>query len=158
VDRSSTIRPVASNDVVALKAVISATGIFPSDMLDDMLAGYLDGSSSEECWLTDDDGGPVAVAYYAPEPMTDGSWNLYLLAVHPLRQKQGRGAALLRNVERDLIQRGERMLLVETSGLPSFDGARAFYRACGYQEEARIRDFYQTGDDKLVFRKLLAGT
>ena len=24
-----------------------------------------------------DDGGPVGVAYYAPERMTEGTWNLY---------------------------------------------------------------------------------
>jgi ribosomal protein S18 acetylase RimI-like enzyme len=55
-----------------------------------------------------------------------------------------------------LAARGVRLLLVETSGLPAFEGTRGFYRARGYAEEARIRDFYQAGEDKIVFRKLLA--
>ncbi len=46
------------------------------------------------------------------------------------------------------------MLLVET--LASFDLAQAFYRKYGYEEEARIRDFYAVGDDKVVFRKVLS--
>lgn len=45
------------------------------------------------------------------------------------------------------------MLLVET--LASFDRTRAFYSKCGYEEEARIRDFYAAGDDKVVFCKVL---
>jgi ribosomal protein S18 acetylase RimI-like enzyme len=150
-----TIRPITPDDMPALKAVIDANGLFPSGMLDDMTAGYFDGDASDDLWLTVDDGGPVAVAYCAPERMTQGTWNLYLIAVHPDRQGQRRGAALLRRVEQTLAARGERVLLVETSGLPSFEPTRAFYRKCGYEEEARIRDFYQAGEDKIVFRKAL---
>jgi ribosomal protein S18 acetylase RimI-like enzyme len=49
------------------------------------------------------------------------------------------------------------VLLVETSGLPAFARARAFYRARGFDEEARIRDFYAAGEDKIVFWKALVG-
>jgi GNAT superfamily N-acetyltransferase len=88
------IRPVTPDDTAALKVVIDANGLFPSDMLDDMMSGYLNGGASDDFWLTDDDdGGPSAVAYYAPERMTAGTWNLYLIAVHPDRQGKGRGAA-----------------------------------------------------------------
>jgi ribosomal protein S18 acetylase RimI-like enzyme len=79
-----------------------------------------------------------------------------MIAVRPDRQRQGRGAALLRHVEQALAARDGRLLLVETSGLASFERTRAFYRKCGYDEEARIRDFYKAGEDKVVFRKALA--
>ena len=62
---------------------------------------------------------------------------------------------MLRYVEQTLTARGERLLLVETSGLANFERTRAFYRKCGYDEEARIRDFYKAGDDKVVYRKAL---
>lgn len=140
----------------ALKAVIDANDLFPSHLLDDMMAGYFNGDAGDDFWLTDDDDRPVAVAYYAPERMTEGTWNLYLIAVHPNYQGQGRGAALLRHVEQTLAARGERLLLVETSGSASFERTRSFYRTCGYDEEARIRDFYQAGEDKIIFRKALA--
>ncbi len=153
--RHSTIKPATPTDVPALKTLIDAVGLFPSDMLDDMMADYFDNSESNNFWLTDNDAGPVGVAYYAPERLTEGTWNLYLIAIHPDRQEQGRGAALLRYVEDQLRQRGERLLLVETSGVPEFEYQRAFYRKCGYTEEARIRDFYQVGDDKVIFRKAL---
>ncbi len=88
--------------------------------------------------------------------MTQGTWNLLLLAVHPNQQRQGVGAALMHRVEAMLEALGQRILLVETSGLPAFAGTRAFYGRIGYLEEARIRDYYQAGDDKIVFRKTLA--
>ncbi len=147
------IRPTTPGDTLALKTIIDSTGLFPSEMLDDMLVGYFSGDSTGDFWLTDDEGGPVAVAYCAPERMTRGTWNLYLIAVHLDQQGKGRGAALLQHVEQALAGRGERVLLVETSGLPAFERTRGFYRKCGYDEEARIRDFYQAGEDKIVFRK-----
>ncbi len=153
---SATIRAVRREDVPSLKAVIDATELFPSELLDDMLAGFFSGEARDELWLTDDDGGaPLAVAYCAPERMTDGTWNVLAMAVHPDHQGHGRGAASMRRIKQALTARGERLLLVETSGLPSFERTRAFYRGCGYEEEARIRDFYEAGDDKVIFRKTL---
>ena len=152
------VRPVVAGDLPALKAVVDATGLFPSALLDGMAAGYLAGADAGDAWLTNaDGGGPAAVAYYAPEPMTDGTWNLRLIAVHPDCQGRGYGVALTRHVEATLAARGARVLLVETSGLPAFARTRAFYRARGYDEEARIREFYAAGEDKVVFRKALAG-
>jgi ribosomal protein S18 acetylase RimI-like enzyme len=75
--------------------------------------------------------------------------------LHPDRQKQGRGKTLLRHVEQMLMERGERILLVETAGTDDFEYARAFYRKNGYEEEPRIREFYTTGIDRIVFRKAL---
>jgi ribosomal protein S18 acetylase RimI-like enzyme len=150
-----TIRPITRDDLRSLKAVIDATGLFPAEMLDEMTASYFDGGSPGEMWLTVDEDGPVAVAYCAPERMTQGTWNLLLIAVHPARQGQGVGARLTRHVESSLAAVGGRVLLVETSSLPEFERTCAFYRRLGYVEEARIREFYRAGEDKVIFRKAL---
>lgn len=153
------IRSTTPDDTTALIALADATGLFPPsalELLRQMLTDSLGGNSDTEAfWITDDDNGPVGVAYCEPERMTDRTWNLQLIAIHPDRQRQGRGTKLLRYVEQALTARRGRVLLVETSGLPEFDRTRAFYVKCGYEEEARIRDFYATGDDKVVFRKVL---
>ena len=148
-------RPVTRNDLPALKAIIDANQMFPSAMLDDMTAAFLADEGSEERWLTVDETGPVAVAYYVPERMTDGTYNLLLIAVTPGRHGRGIGTALIGHVERDLAQRGGRVLLVETSGLEAYARTRRFYANVGYDEEARIREFYAAGEDKVVFRKAL---
>lgn len=155
-NNASTIRPVSHADQPALGRIISAVELFPAEMLGGMIAPYLDGKGSAgEFWLTDDDGGPIGVAYCAPERMTDGTWNLLMIAVHPDKQRQGRGAALIAAVERQVAARDGRVVLIETSGLGSFEGQRTLYRRLGYAEEARIRDFYEPGNDKIIFWKAL---
>jgi ribosomal protein S18 acetylase RimI-like enzyme len=153
------IRFSTLDDTTALIALAAASGLFEPSQTED-LAQMLDRHFSNEnqtqdIWLTDDDNQPVGMAYIAPERMTEGTWNLYLIAVHPSRQKQGRGKALLSYVEQMLLERGERILLVETAGTDDFEYVRAFYRQNGYEEEARIREFYAAGIDKIVFRKAL---
>jgi len=153
------IRPTTPADTAAILELAVSAGLFPPDATEEVagvLASALKGElGPDHVWLTEDDGGLVGVVYYAPERMTEGTWNLYMLAIHPDRQRQGRGAALVRHVERDVAARGGRLLLIETSGLGPFARTRAFYRTLGYDEEARIRDFYKPGDDKVVFRKAL---
>ena len=153
------IRPATPDDKKALMAIADAIGLFSPQEFEElggMLAEYFDGNlGSDHFWIVYDDGGPVGVAYYAPEPYAYGTWNLYFIAVHPNLQGKGLGAKLLRYVEQMLAERGERLLLVETSGLPNFERTRAFYRKHGYDEEARIREFYRAGDDKIIFRKAL---
>jgi ribosomal protein S18 acetylase RimI-like enzyme len=154
------IRPIAPDDTTALIALANATGLFESNQLEElsaMLSDYFGGNSdSDRFWIVDDDNGLVGIAYCEMERMTDGTWNLQLIAIRPDCQGQGRGTALLRYVEQTLVERGGRMLLVETSGTPEFEYTRAFYRKCGYDEEARIRDFYTEGVDKIVYRKALS--
>lgn len=154
------IRPTTPDDTAAILALAISAGLFPPDATDEVagvLAGSLAGDlGPDHLWITDDDGGPAGVAYYAPERMTVGTWNLYMLAVRPDRQRQGRGAALVRHVEQDVAARGARILLIETSSLATFERTRMFYRALGYDEEACIRDYYKAGDDKIVFRKALS--
>jgi ribosomal protein S18 acetylase RimI-like enzyme len=149
------IRPLIPADLPALRAVIAANDLFPPEMLDDMAAPFLTDAEDAGFWLTDEADGPVGLAYCVPERLTSGTWNLLLIAVHPDRQGQGRGTALMQAVEAALAARGARILLVETSGLPDYARSRAFYRRLGFGEEARIRDFYRAGDDKVVFRKAL---
>jgi ribosomal protein S18 acetylase RimI-like enzyme len=153
------IRPTTLDDTAAILDLAVASGLFPPDATAEVagaLAGALNGDlGPDHVWLTDDDSGPVGVAYFAPERLTEGTWNLYMLAVHPDRQRQGRGAALVRHVERELAGRGARLLLIETSGSGTFERTRAFYRALGYEEEARVREFYKAGEDKVIFRKAL---
>ncbi|MDJ0687605.1 MAG: GNAT family N-acetyltransferase [Xenococcaceae cyanobacterium MO_188.B32] len=154
------IRLATPDDKKALMGIAGAVDLFsPQELeeLDRMLTEYFDGNlNSDRFWITYDDGDPVGVAYYAPEPYTEGTWNLYFIAIHPNRQREGIGAKLLCYIEQMLAKRGERVLLIETSGLPNFEGVRAFYRKHGYDEEARIREFYKAGDDKIIFRKVLA--
>jgi ribosomal protein S18 acetylase RimI-like enzyme len=152
------IRKTIVTDAEALMAIVKSSGQFDAGGIahvSSTLEQYLNGGS-EKIWLTADDAEPVGVAYCAPETVTDGTWNLLMLWTRKDRGGRGHGRALVEKLEQDLIVRGARLLIVETSGLPDFETARAFYSNCGFRQEARIRDFFAAGDDKLVYTKSLA--
>jgi len=159
--KETTVRPAALDDRPELMALAGETGMFSRDELDafaGLLSEGLEGAlGGDHRWIVDDDDGVRAAAYYAPEPMANGVWNLYFLGVRAVDRRQGRAGALLRHVEAVLRRRGARLLIIETSSLNAFEPARRLYRKHGYGEEARIRDFYRDGDDKVVFRKALGG-
>ncbi len=140
--------------------LVVAAEMFSDDdawLVEGMLADYFDANKDYgHVCVIDDEGGSLGVAYYQPKSAADRVWDLTMIAVRPDRQGQGRGAAMLRRVEEDLRARDQRLLLVETSALAQYDCTRAFYVKCGYEEEARIRDYWAAGDDLVVFRKALS--
>lgn len=144
------------DDLPALVTILDATELFPSDILGDMIAPYLAGADSDCVWLTLRDGPQVTGFCYAvPEQMAEGVWNMLAIAVLPDCQGKGCGAALVSALEFHLSQEGARILIADTSGTDDFADTRAFYVARGYTAEARIRDFWAQGDDKVVFWKSL---
>ena len=154
------IRPITPDDTVDLINLAKSIGFFSPDELGELRQMLTDSLSQSgnihPFWITDEDDGLVGLVYCEPERMTSGTWNLQLIAVHPTHQKQGRGGKLLHFVEETLANRGARVLLVETMGTSDFEYVRTFYRKNGYDEEARIREFYAEGADKVVFRKALS--
>lgn len=151
------IRPTTNADIPGLKTVLDETGLFPSDMLAEMLAGFLAENPEGEMWLSAHLGGrPEGLCYAAPEPFTDGTWNMRALGVRPSQQRSGIGRALVNDLEYRLRAGGARVLVVDTSGTQDFAPARAFYKGCGYAEAARLADFWTEGDDKVTFWKRIS--
>lgn len=156
------IRPATAEDQSAILDLAVASGLFQEDetaVLAEMLAEVFAGDLQDHRWIVlennQETATVIAAAYVAPEVMSDRAWNLYFIAVARQNQGRGHGTALLTHVEEVLRRRDARLLLIETSGLESFAATRRFYLGNGYEEEARIRDFYRAGEDKVVFRKLL---
>ena len=92
----------------------------------------------------------LGYACFGPTPATEGTYDLYWLAVDPAAQGRGAGRALVQWVERELGSRGGRLLVVETSSRPDYEHTREFYARGGYAEAARVRDFYAPADDRII--------
>jgi ribosomal protein S18 acetylase RimI-like enzyme len=90
---------------------------------------------------------------YGPTPATLGTYDLYWIAVSPAVQNLGVGTLLLQEVERRLAHQDARLVIIETSSQPLYEPTRAFYVRRGYDEVARVPEFYAPGDDRVIFAK-----
>lgn len=148
-------RDLVRADLPHIASILDATGLFPSDMLAELAEPCLAGHAPHH-WLVASEGARVlGFAYAEPERMTEGTVNLLAIAVDPARQNGGIGKALVGALIERLTEQGRRILIVETSSLDDYAGTRAFYAGLGFAHEARIRDFYRAGEDKIVFWKQL---
>jgi ribosomal protein S18 acetylase RimI-like enzyme len=66
------------------------------------------------------------------------------------------GKRLLKFTEEEIVRRGGKMLLVETSSQETYGGTIQFYERTGYELVGKIKEYYKPGDDKLIFAKRLA--
>jgi GNAT superfamily N-acetyltransferase len=154
--------PLRPRDRARVAELLVSTGVFSDDEVAVALQLF-DVSVDEHAVRADDAPAPdyeftgafegkhlLGYACAGPTPATDGTFDLYWLAVDPAVQGKGVGRRIVRDVERQLRERGARMLLVETSSRPDYSKTRAFYARCGYTEAARIRDFYAPADDRIM--------
>jgi ribosomal protein S18 acetylase RimI-like enzyme len=92
---------------------------------------------------------------YGPAPLTEGTWDIYWVAVARENQRQGIGNALMKSAEKDIMRAEGRLSIIETSSTPAYEKTRHFHLRQGYEIVARIPDFYAPGDDKLILQKRL---
>ena len=149
------IEQIKEQDLAALAVIVAETELFPPELVPELAAPALEGRS-DTIWLVAHlNGQPVGLCFAETEALADRVWNMRALAVAPDRQGGGIGTALVAGLEHLLSQDGQRMVLVDTSGTEGFALTRKFYEANGYDVEARIRDYWAQGDDKVIYRKVL---
>jgi ribosomal protein S18 acetylase RimI-like enzyme len=88
-------------------------------------------------------------------PLTESTWYVYWICVHPAAQRRGVGQALQRDAEDRVRRKGGERLVLETSGRADYHRARQFYERAGYRKVGRIDDFYRRGDDAVIYVKYL---
>ena len=150
------IRSIKKEDLVALHDVLDTVDLFPSDMLDAMTADFLTNPKCDEIWFTAiQQDKPISIGYCIPEKLTSGTYNLLAIGVRSDIQGKGIGKLMMNYLEDLLKKRDGRILIVETSGTDDFQLTRKFYENLDYTKEAIIRDFWEDGDDKVIYWKRL---
>ena len=92
---------------------------------------------------------------FGPTPLTAGTYDLYWIAVHPEFQNQGIGKKLLTFLEQEITRLHGRLIIIETSSQKKYESTQAFYLHQDYQLAAQIKDFYQPGDDRMIYTKYI---
>jgi len=141
--------------------IIQATKMFTPDevvVARELIDTYLDQPQQRDYWLVvaEDKGGRV-VGYlsYGPTPLTEGTYDLYWMAVASGQQGRGYGRELVDWLEKAVRKEAGRMILIETSSQPKYEKTRRFYSGLDYKEVSRIPDFYRKGDDRITYVKYL---
>lgn len=159
-----TIRPLVAADRSGVLRILENAGNFTPDevaialeLIDEWLelgehSGYLsyvlearDGGSSEV----------LGYVTFGPTPLTESTFDLYWIAVDKSKHRGGVGKRMLKFTEEEIVRRGGKMLLIETSSQETYDGTIQFYERTGYELVGKIPEYYKPGDDKLIFAKRL---
>jgi ribosomal protein S18 acetylase RimI-like enzyme len=150
------VRTVVLSDIEGLKTVVESCEPFPSELLDEMMEEYFRNAQTPDIWFTCiDQNKPIAIGYCVPEKLTQGTYNLLAIGVALTFQRMGIATEMMQYWEQLLKQKNARILIVETSGDPAQMAARNFYKKIGYIQEATIKDFWNDGEDKIIFLKKL---
>ncbi len=95
---------------------------------------------------------------YGPIPGTQGSFDLYWIAVHPDFQRKGLGHRILNQTEKNILKAGAHRIYVDTSQRDQYAGTRTFYERNGYRLETVLKDFYAPDDGKVIYCKVLTAS
>ena len=105
--------------------------------------------------VAETDGKVMGYICYGETPLTEGTWDIYWIAVDRTRQGKGIGRALMRETENKIRELKGRLAIIETSSKPDYNKTRRFHSSQGYSEIALIPDFYTVGDGKVIMIKRL---
>jgi len=160
--KNITIRSeVIPSDPKAIEDIVRSSGFFRPDEVPvavELVNERLEkgAESGYEFVVIETDGITAAYACFGLIPCTLFSYDLYWIATHEKFRGQGLGKTLLQEVERAVAAAGGKSIYIETSYLPKYEPTRAFYLNNNYIEKARFEDFYNEGDDKVVYFKRLS--
>lgn len=149
-----------TSDPGTVRDIVASTGFFHDheidvavELVDERLqkgpeSGYL-------FLFAEQAGRTVGYSCYGEVACTQGSYDLYWIAVHDDFRGRGIGGILLGKTEERISRLRGRAIWVETSGREKYLPTRKFYLRCGYKEAALLEGFYADGDDKVVYVKRL---
>lgn len=152
---------VVEADAENIRRIVESSGFFfPYEVevaVDLVKERLVKGISSGYYFLFAEHSGMV-IGYtcFGPAACTEASYEVYWIAVHKDFHGLGIGKNLLRRAEHTIAQLGGRRIYVETSSRKQYDPARLFYNACGYHKETELKDFYATGDAKVIYVKQIS--
>jgi ribosomal protein S18 acetylase RimI-like enzyme len=155
------IRSLVEKDRARLLSMLVKTHSFTSEeigvameLIDIVLKDPIQKDYQIYC-IVDDRDQIMGYICYGPTPMTQGTFDLYWIAVDPDFQGKGMGSKLLDFLEKMVKELKGRIILADTSSVPQYEKTKSFYLKNGFQEVARVPDYYHSGNDRITFCKRL---
>lgn len=153
-----TVTPTREQERPAIEALLRRCGVFRDEEIDvalEVLDVYLYRLNQEDYQVyTAKRGGAVAgYVCFGRNTMTDGTFELYWIAVDPEQHRRGVGRSLMTLAEYEISRQGGRLIAVETSSREDYHPTRKFYHDLGYRQAAVVADYYAPGDSKVILTR-----
>jgi len=100
-------------------------------------------------------GTTVGYTCFGPIPCTKTSFDLYWIVMHNDFRGKGIGRELISETCAEIKKMRGTKMYAETSGRKQYLPTQKFYEKNGFVKEAQIKDFYDAGDDKIIYGKLV---
>jgi GNAT superfamily N-acetyltransferase len=145
-------------DIQRVMEIVDSTGFFYDHEVEvavELVAERLSHGESTGYYFVfaEVDGITAAYSCFGPITMSKTSFDLYWIATHNAFRGKGIGKQLLEETYRHARSMGCKIIIAETSGQEHYAPTRAFYVSNKFDLEARLKDFYDEGDDKLFYTK-----
>lgn len=151
-------RPMTAEDRASLLRILASTPEFKPievevarEVIDDYLKHGLEYGYTIQ--VAEDEGQVLGYVSFGQTPCTEGTWDIYWIVVDKAKRGRSIGKALSAVAEKTIKEAGGRLIIIETSSIPSYENTRKFYLSRGYEVIATIPDFYAVGDDKIMLQK-----
>lgn len=150
----------ADADIARIREIVNSTGFFYDhevEIAEELIRERVEKGEESGYYFVFAESGGITMAYscFGPIPETRSAFDLYWIVTHADFRGKGIGKQLLEETYRYVRKMGGTQIYAETSGREQYAPTRHFYISAGYTLESTFRDFYDKGDDKLVYVKWL---
>lgn len=149
---------VYPSDIETVREICLSTGFFREDeipvavsLVEERLSQGK--ASGYEFIFLEIDGRTVAYCNFGLIPCSLLSYDLYWIVTHNDYRGKGIGSILLKETENQIAGLGGKAVYIETSSKEYYLPTQRFYEKNSYDLKARFADFYDYGDDKMVYVK-----
>lgn len=149
-----------SADPHAISRIVKSSGFFSAEEITlaiELAEEKLDqgNASSYQFLFAEDQDKFLGYTCFGLIPATSGSYDLYWIAVDEQCRGIGLGKDIMKKTENIIYNLGGSRIYVETSSRAQYKPTHGFYESCGYRQEAFLKDFYASGDSKIIYVKTL---
>jgi len=148
------IRKVTASDARAIKNILKITPEFnKGDYLTCMecLDAYYDGLPNYAFICAEEAGHIIGFICFDKCEIAKDVYEVYWIVVTEESRRKG-VAKILHDSFLDFVRRKHaRAVFIETESCQAYASAQRFYEKCGYKEVARVKDFYDIGNDKVIY-------
>lgn len=156
-----TVTPTREPERPAIADILRRCGVFREPEIAvalEVLDVYLSkpGQQDYQVYTASRAGAIAGYVCFGRNTMTDGTFELYWIAVDPEQRRHGTGRSLMTLAEYEVARQGGRLVCVETSSRDDYHATRKFYHDLGYRQAAVVADYYAVGDAKIILAKKIA--